>query len=211
MTTRPAHRRQMEARIFDAAIRLFDERGYDDTAVEEICAEAQVGRATFFRYFETKSGLIRELDQRAAARILQQIEELTEPSFAELVRVVANTLHEIWAESSSGLRALGRESSSVPRPTRRVFAYTLEAVYDVVRAAQQRAELSSDLPPQLLAYVVIVQLTGAIGWWLDNTDTDLRALLDGIVGHFLDGYRSLEIRDGSLRASRMTLRKKPVT
>lgn len=188
MTSRPAHRRQMEARIFDAAIRLFDERGYDDISVEEICAEAGVGRATFFRYFETKSGLIRELDQRVAARVREQLQELDDPSFDELLRVVADTLHQTWAQASSGLRALGRESSSVPRPTRRVFAYTLEVIFDVVRMAQQRREVISDLPPALISYVVIVQLTGAVGWWLDNPDNDLRDLLDGIVRHCLTGY-----------------------
>lgn len=192
MTSRPVHRRQMEAGIFDAAIRMFDERGYDAISVEEICAEAQVGRATFFRYFETKSGLIRELDQRAAVRARQQLLPLTDPSFAELLRIVADTLHEIWGSATSGLRALGRESSSVPRPSRRVFAYTLEVIFDGVRAAQQRGSLDTDLPPELVSYIAIAQLTGAVGWWLDNPDNDLRALLDGVVRHALAGYPAAE-------------------
>lgn len=188
MATRLEHRRQMEAGIFDAAIRLFDERGYDDTSVEEICAEAEVGRATFFRYFETKSGLIREVDERVAARALARLRDITDPSFVEMLGIVADSLHDTWSKASPGLRALGRESSSVPRPSRRVFATTLEVALEVIRAARNRGDLQSELPPHLIAYAVMIQLTSAVGWWIDNPDTELRALLDGTMHHCLAGY-----------------------
>ena len=188
MTSRLEHRRQMQAGIFDAAIRLFDLHGYDDTSVEEICAEAGVGRATFFRYYETKSGLIREIDRRVAAQVRRQQQERDDPSFSALLQIVADVLYQTWAHPGNGLRAVGRESTSVPRPSRRVFAYTLEVVVETTTQALERDDLDSALPPQLIGYVALMQLTSAVGWWLDNPDNDLRALLAGIVQHTLSGY-----------------------
>jgi len=45
-------------RIQDVAIALFDERGFDDVAVEEIAAKADVSASSIYRYYETKEGIL---------------------------------------------------------------------------------------------------------------------------------------------------------
>jgi AcrR family transcriptional regulator len=43
-----------ELRLMQAAITLFDERGYDETTVAEIAERAELTKRTFFRYFADK-------------------------------------------------------------------------------------------------------------------------------------------------------------
>lgn len=48
----------MRAEVSDVAFRLFTERGFENTTVEQIAAAAGLSRTTFFRYFGTKEELV---------------------------------------------------------------------------------------------------------------------------------------------------------
>ncbi|WP_406322768.1 TetR family transcriptional regulator [Streptomyces sp. NBC_01637] len=51
-------RAAMRAEVSDVAFRLFTERGFENTTVEQIAAAAGLSRTTFFRYFGTKEELV---------------------------------------------------------------------------------------------------------------------------------------------------------
>ncbi len=59
------------ARLRDAALRLFAEKGYAQTSTREICSEASVNAAAIHYYFSDKAGLYREV---YLAPILQLLE-----------------------------------------------------------------------------------------------------------------------------------------
>ena len=46
------------AELEEVALRLFAERGFDETSVEDIAAAAGIGRRTFFRYYPSKLDLV---------------------------------------------------------------------------------------------------------------------------------------------------------
>ncbi|MFJ7995600.1 TetR family transcriptional regulator [Streptomyces sp. NPDC096310] len=69
-------RAAMRAEVGEVAFRLFAERGFDNTTVEQIADAAGLSRTTFFRYFGTKEELVlgrvgefgREVAEALAAR-----------------------------------------------------------------------------------------------------------------------------------------------
>jgi AcrR family transcriptional regulator len=67
-------RRQSRERLIAAAFALFEERGYEQTTVDDIAERAGVGRTTFFRVFGSKEevifpdhdSILRAIDDRLA-------------------------------------------------------------------------------------------------------------------------------------------------
>src|ERR1700681_2581356 len=65
---RERHRTATRDRIYRAALRIFAQRGYLETTVEDITDAADVGKGTFFNYFPTKEHVLATYgEQRVAA------------------------------------------------------------------------------------------------------------------------------------------------
>jgi AcrR family transcriptional regulator len=81
LMTKPSARE----RLADAAFGLFDERGYEQTTVDDITGRAGLGRTTFFRHYRSKEDVIFPDHDR----LLQQVGERLRTSSHSTAALVA--------------------------------------------------------------------------------------------------------------------------
>lgn len=113
MSLRARQKVRTRDNIREAAMRLFSERGYTHTTVEQIAAQAEVSHTTFFRYFQTKEQVVIADDlEGAVAAILVAIP----PGLGrfDLLRGVIAGMYEVsvadpWASSSERARLIQGE------------------------------------------------------------------------------------------------------
>jgi AcrR family transcriptional regulator len=202
-TLRERKKQRAREEIYNAALDLLAEQPYDKVSVDDICARAQVGRATFFRFYGTKAGLLAEFNRRLAELARTAIADHDAagspgpPSAARRLRLVQRTLAGYWAaagpaprkmalafitEGSIGMLADGDDA---------VHPDLLRLVTEIVRRGQAAGELDTRLAPDFIAWLIVTALAAATGTWLvgheqadlDRTTADtLDVLLTGLTG-----------------------------
>ena len=122
---RERKKRETRRRILNAASTLFAERGFDATTVDDLADAADVSRATFFNYFEEKSGVVTALADAMMetfvedAASVRQLALDTESRLATLFTSSAKRLAERPDLSRALLfEAVARRRDLVDRKTR---------------------------------------------------------------------------------------------
>jgi len=172
---RARKKRRTRDRIYDAALDLFAERAYDDVTVEAICARAEVGRATFFRFYGSKAGLLGEFTQRLADRIARRLDDRPDATATEQLWAVQDEITTAWGLSEPSTREMAREyirnataaELSDPAP-----AELVALVADVVRDGQASGEFTGDYEPDFVAWIILAALSSITAGWLRTGDDD---------------------------------------
>jgi AcrR family transcriptional regulator len=169
-------------RIADEAARLATARGVSGTTVEDIAAAADIGRSTFFRYFDTKEIAVAEgfttpwLTLIVEALAAQPAElgpvEAVISAFAEFAGLVdtdptAIRLQSEMSQASPGLQAW----------TLLLFAKCEEAIATTV--APRFPDLVPDDPrPRMVGAITMAAIRWSMDRWLaSGTETDLPKII----------------------------------
>lgn len=93
MTETTPRREATRAKLIDAAIDEFAERGIDATSVEQLCERAGFSRGAFYSNFATKDDLCIAMLEAHRGHVLAQLEELVaQPAVDELDWLVDEAL-----------------------------------------------------------------------------------------------------------------------
>jgi|SRR5665811_1410554 len=74
MSLREKKKIETKNKIFEVAGRLFKEKGFESTSIDEITEEAGIGKGTFFNYFPTKEALLLYFGEQRDELIYSTIE-----------------------------------------------------------------------------------------------------------------------------------------
>jgi len=135
-------------KIMEAGGRLFAERGYHGTSVDDVVAEAGFARTTFYKYFDEKADLLGRLADECSQAIVELTRRMalitvSPDGAAELRRWLADYLH-FYRRYLGVFRAWVEGAAVDPR-----LVAAAERAY-AARAAAVRAVLGRVVRPYLL-------------------------------------------------------------
>jgi AcrR family transcriptional regulator len=188
---RERKKRETSRRAMTNALRLFEERGYDEVTVEEIADAATISPRTFFRYFPTKADVLfgdhldrvalleRTIADRPAGESVP--DAVRKATLAELERMAAEP--EVY---------LARTRVVTSIPAARAKARDLDAAYEEVIARAVAEPRAADPATDLRARVVARSVWGAVRsaqhvWHATGGRADPEELVDEAFGLLADG------------------------
>jgi TetR/AcrR family transcriptional regulator, repressor for uid operon len=159
---------QRRAEILQAAATCFIRRGFHQTSMKELCAEAQLSPGLLYHYFTSKDEIIVAIAEEAHKATQGLLEELHQvPTLREALTLLIERL-VTWLGEEGEARLYLETSVEASRNTRvrgvlstsdTEFIRALQALFD---AAVHRGELTQHAETESLAILVGVFLDGVI-------------------------------------------------
>ena len=193
---RPGRRERRSAetreRLYRAALRLFAERGFQETTVEDITESADVGKGTFFNYFKTKEHILAAFGGERIAAVehaLAQAREAKGPVLSALRDLAVNVAGQS-KESPALLRAIfaaHATSAPVRAELRKRMDTTRRLLTEIFSLAQQRGEVRRDLSASDLARRTQIVFVGVTMAWAVLPEDSVSKRAEEVWGIFRSG------------------------
>ena len=158
LSRRDRRKLELNQRILEAGEALFEEQGYDDTKVAEICDRADVAYGTFFNHFPNKVDILSAMADRSVREIAEQLESLAQRPGS--IEDLLTQLFEGEAQQIEGLTPLSRDLlgrvqaltfTDAPEDRDRRFHAAFETFF---RRGVETGRVRDDVPVETLADIV---------------------------------------------------------
>jgi AcrR family transcriptional regulator len=151
-------------RILEAALALFTADGYEQTTMDAIAERAEVGRATLFKYFPSKSSLVLQLSQqilqiecrpKVKAYLEQQPDTLSALEY--YFRLIGERIDGLSNEALELIQVLASMKDEVVEH----IPDFVDVLYEILRYGQERGDVRTDMQVEELTQFISI-LYGAL-------------------------------------------------
>lgn len=181
-------------RILDAAVEVIAEKGFANSRVSEIAAQAGVADGTIYLYFKSKDQILMTALDDAFATFLENAR--TEVAPMTDVREKLLAVIRLHLRTMAGNRALAvvlqtelRQSAKflVEFSQRQLHSY-LKLLRDIIKEAQMQGIFRAAVSDRLAVSCLFGALDDVVtAWVLSDREYDLAPMAEGIYDLFLHG------------------------
>ena len=189
LTSRQKQAIESKNRLVAAATDLFNENGYQETAVQDICHKAGLSVGVFYHYFASKQEALQAVLQQKTAELMHFID--TESRSQNHIEAILEVFGFICRQQTTGTFELvcntfaPTMNKQVKRDER-----LRDFVCDIVRSGQETGELTGEFPYQVIAEDLLNSARGFVFSWCEaggtfDVQTEQQAYLRRILRAYL--------------------------
>lgn len=167
---RRQERDNLKQQIIDAAWKLFHEKGYDNTTVNEIIRDANTSKGGFYYYFKAKDDLLNSLYSifdREYEKFYKNLDK-SQSSFVQLRLLQQYVAYFIEGNVSPELLAALYQSQLAHKRQDHFLdpeRYYLRLVRKIITEGQEKGEIRDDIDADELVHHVLLLERGIIMDW----------------------------------------------
>ena len=185
---RPPSTSRRELRLI--ALRLFAQRGFDNTTIEQIAAEAGVSERTFFRYFTTKASVLWTEFETEVETIRDSLAAIPDDMpLMDAVRGVVVAANHYHADDVPEMRMRMQLIATVP-----ALSFSAAEHYEAWEraisefAGRRLGQPADSLYPLTIGRAALAACRAAYDRWSARADADLTIYLDAALSALATGF-----------------------
>jgi len=170
MRTSSSRRELMMSEILEHATRLFAERGYDGTTLQDIAEAIGISRPGLYNYISSKEQLLAELVRDVSentAHIVRAIRLRADLNSVEKLRVVVRALALQRAGAPERFRVLDRTEAALPEEVASMHLKARREVLAEIRTIIEEGVSRGEFRPrdERLAALSVIGMCNWVAWW----------------------------------------------
>ncbi len=167
-TPKPSKRRRQE--VMNVAARIFSEKGYEATSIQEIAEEVGILKGSLYYYIDTKEDLLFGVIKEAYDSALGVIKELEqrEGSALELIEALVCRHAEVFAATRLQSSVFFREFRALSEERQKTIREAAVVYNRFVVAQIRRGQQSGEIKPEInarLAAIGIIGMMNSMAFW----------------------------------------------
>lgn len=169
LSRRERKKEETRRRIFEAAITLFREQGFEATTVDEITEKADVGRGTFFNYFPRKESVLAYLSEERVGLAEENAAEMLQdlvPAREKLLEIFAFAASAYVADRELSRYVFNEWMQRAFTPTEEAGSRWQRLLVQVIEQGQAAGELRADVSPLLIESLLSSVYMSTLYYWL---------------------------------------------
>ncbi len=179
--------------LLTAAVAVFTERGYDGTTMDDLAVALGISKSSIYHHVSGK----KELLSRALDRALDSLETALRVAaddgidpVSRLAAAVQSSVRVLVTELPFVTLLLRVRGNTDVERSALLRRRKIDAEFaGMVAAAQQAAEIRTDVDPQLVARLVFGTVNSLIEWYRPRRGISAEQLVDAVCAMVFDGLR----------------------
>ncbi|RRQ28658.1 TetR/AcrR family transcriptional regulator [Rhodococcus sp. Eu-32] len=176
-SARNPRRELVENQILDQATRLFAEKGFASTTLQDIADATGLTRPALYHYVANKDALLARLVSESTetpAAVLHDINERTDLSPTEKLRKMATAIAINQAQSSDRFKLIIRSEADLPEEISRKYQQSRRHVLKEFVLVIERGIKTGEMRPvdPRTAALGIIGMLNWVAWWHQSGDAD---------------------------------------
>jgi TetR/AcrR family transcriptional regulator, cholesterol catabolism regulator len=163
--------RKRRGEVLDAAARVFHEKGYEATSIQDIADEVGILKGSMYYYISSKEDvlfeMLEEVHRAALTTVLQAVEEDGNP--LQKIRAFVSTLARFNAENTIRMGILLHDFRSLSEPRRKAIVRERDQYDKVLRKlitdGQAEDLICPDVDPKITALAVMGMINSIYQWY----------------------------------------------
>jgi AcrR family transcriptional regulator len=180
---------ETRVRLFRCALQLFSERGFPNVTVEDITEAADVGKGTFFNYFESKDHVLGVMAEIQLGKVAEAVTLASDGR-----QTIHSVLHHLFlraAEEPGRSPDLARaliSSFLASAGVREIIELNMQKgrkmIAEIISAGQLSGEIDPHLKKEKIAIQVLQTFMGTVLFWSLHEQPPLAGWIEDSFQHF---------------------------